>query len=72
MERFSYLGISPEWWALLTAFIFWDGFWKAFALWRAARNNNIFMYVVMLILNTAGILPILYLIFSRRPPQNQE
>jgi len=71
MERFSsFFGIAPGWCVVLMTLLFWEGLWKAFAMWRAARNGNVLMYVLILVLNTAGILPILYLIFSRRPPRH--
>lgn len=36
---------------------------KGFALWRASKNNQGNWFVVLLIFNTAGILPIIYLKF---------
>ncbi len=44
----------------------WELVWKGFALWRASRNRNLGWFIVILILNTAGILEILYLfVFSK-------
>lgn len=40
--------------------IIWSTVWKAMALWRAARNNHLAWFIVLMILNTAGILDILY------------
>lgn len=34
---------------------------KGFALWRAARNNSSGWFVALLLINTAGILELLYL-----------
>jgi len=34
---------------------------KGFALWRAARNNSAGWFVALLLVNTLGILEILYL-----------
>ena len=34
---------------------------KGFALWRAAKNDEKGWFVVLLILNTVGILPLIYL-----------
>ncbi|HVY68063.1 MAG TPA: DUF5652 family protein [Patescibacteria group bacterium] len=46
----------------------WSLIWKGLALWRAARLQSKPWFIVMLILNTAGILEILYLyLFSKRP-----
>jgi hypothetical protein len=50
------------WWAIIMV---WSAIWKGFALWRAGRKNQMVWFIVMFILNTAGILEILYLfVFS--------
>ncbi len=36
---------------------------KSVALWKAARNNQLYWFVALVILNTAGILPLLYILF---------
>ena len=51
---------------LLSILIIWSIIWKGIALWYAARNSQTAWYVVMLIINTAGILEIVYLLFFRR------
>jgi hypothetical protein len=44
----------------------WSLVWKGFALWRAARNDGKPWFVVLLLVNTLGILEILYLfVFGR-------
>lgn len=43
------------------ALLAWSLFWKGLALWHAARRRQPWWFVVMLILNTAGILEIVYL-----------
>jgi len=40
----------------------WDGTWKVIAMWKSARNGQLAWYVCLAIFNTAGILPILYLL----------
>lgn len=42
------------------ALIIWSLIWKGLALWRAARNGHTAWYIIMLIVNTAGILEIIY------------
>ena len=43
----------------------WSLVWKGLALWKAAREGSKAWFVVLLVLNTAGILDILYLyVFS--------
>ena len=44
-------------------FLTWTIFWKGWALWVAARNGAKIWFIVMLVLNTAGILEILYIFF---------
>jgi hypothetical protein len=47
----------------------WTAIWKGIALWRAGRRDNLAWFIVMLILNTAGILEIIYIFaVSRRRP----
>jgi len=38
---------------------------KGIALWKCSRNNQIAWFVVIFIFNTAGILPLIYLLFFR-------
>ena len=39
----------------------WSLVWKALALWHAARNKQRIWFVALLLLNTVGILEIVYL-----------
>lgn len=56
--------------AVLTPFLIillvWSGIWKAVALWKAARNNQLGWFVVICIVNTAGILEIIYIFAFQR------
>ena len=40
----------------------WDGVWKLIAMWKSARNNQLAWFICLAIFNTAGILPILYIL----------
>lgn len=52
------------WWVIGLAL--WSLTWKAFALWKAARNNDKVWFVALIILNTVGILEIFYIfVFSK-------
>jgi len=45
----------------------WSIIWKGLALWKAARLGSKGWFVALLIINTAGILEILYLyVFTRK------
>ena len=53
-------------WFLLIA---WSFFWKAWALWIAARQGKKVWFGALLIVNTMGILEILYVfVFSKMKP----
>ncbi|OGC79539.1 hypothetical protein A2852_02750 [Candidatus Adlerbacteria bacterium RIFCSPHIGHO2_01_FULL_54_23] len=52
----------PLWIApLFLAFILWSLFWKGLALWHSSRRGQNWWFIVMLVVNTAGILEIAYL-----------
>lgn len=36
---------------------------KGYALWHAARNNHVWWFVALLVINTLGILELVYLIW---------
>ena len=57
-----FFGGMGAWFLLL---IVWSLVWKGLALWKAAREGSKAWFIVLLVLNTAGILDILYLyVFS--------
>ncbi|HEX7041815.1 MAG TPA: DUF5652 family protein [Patescibacteria group bacterium] len=49
----------PAW--VLPLIIVWSLLWKGLALWNSATHNQRNWFVIMLVLNTAGILEIVYL-----------
>jgi hypothetical protein len=61
-EMISAIGINPYlYWSILI----WSLVWKGFALWKSARKESKIWFIVLLVINTVGILEILYLyIFS--------
>ncbi len=56
--------IANLWIVLVIAL--WDLIWKATAMWKASKRGSKKWFVVLLVLNTAGILPILYLWFTKK------
>ena len=52
--------------AVFIILIVWSVIWKGIALWKCGRQNQLTWFIVILILNTAGILPIIYLIFFQK------
>jgi len=53
--------------AIFIILIIWSLVWKGLALWRAARNGHTAWYIVLLLLNTVGILEILYYFIWGKP-----
>jgi hypothetical protein len=51
---------------LLLLLIAWSLFWKGLALWSAARASRRNWFVVLLVVNTAGLLEIIYLFLIRK------
>ena len=52
---------------IIAVAIVWSLVWKGLALWKAARNGATAWFVVLLIVNTVGILEILYIyVFSKK------
>lgn len=52
-------------------FIVWSFIWKGLALWQAARNGHKGWFVALLLINTLGILEILYIyVFGKTPKQS--
>jgi hypothetical protein len=49
---------------LLTILIIWELYWKGLALWRAAQRHQRVWFVIILVINSDGILPILYLLLT--------
>lgn len=47
--------------AVVILVILWSLFWKAWSLWLAARRNQKIWFGVLLVVNTMGILEILYI-----------
>jgi predicted permease len=44
----------------------WEGVWKLIALWKSARNDQLAWFICLAIFNTAGILPILYILLFQK------
>ncbi len=51
---------------IVFALSLWDVVWKGLALWKAGRNKQNYWFIALLLLNTAGILPIIYLLFFQK------
>jgi len=63
----EYLGITAGAVLVLVMILsIWTLIWKGLALWKASKKNSIPWFVIILVVNTIGILEILYLfVFSK-------
>lgn len=56
---------APTWIPLIGLFLvplaLWTIFWKGLALWHAGRRGQPWWFVILLVVNTVGILDIIYL-----------
>jgi hypothetical protein len=68
--NYNFRLFNPGQWILGTVLlpvVLWSLFWKGMALYRAARNGQKWWFVILLIVNTVGILEIVYLLFFSKP-----
>lgn len=52
-------------------FILWSIVWKGLALWHAARRGEPLWFIALLLINTLGILEIIYLFFVAKLKFNE-
>ena len=66
MDQFPIGNYGALWLVIILLLVIWSTVWKGLALWKAARNGHKGWFVVMMIINTAGILEIIYILaFSK-------
>lgn len=55
----------PTWfWFVIIPLAIWTIFWKSLALWHAARRGSVIWFMLLMLVNTAGILEIIFLIVA--------
>jgi methionyl-tRNA synthetase len=63
-------GLTASMFLLMIA---WSIVWKGLALWRAAKNGHKGWFIALLVINTLGILEIVYLLsFGKEVDQQGE
>ena len=59
------IGFVPAWLPVLgllfVVFALWSVVWKGLALWHSARRGENVWFIIILLVNTVGILEIIYL-----------
>lgn len=69
-ELATELGVSV---LFLGGIFIWSAVWKLLALWKAARTKHVGWFIAIALLNTLGIVPILYyFFFSEMKPAKKE
>lgn len=61
----DFVGVFGGNYVFLALFVIWAVFWKGVALWNSARNTRKYWFIALLIINSAGILEIIYMFFFR-------
>ncbi|MDD5050723.1 MAG: DUF5652 family protein [Candidatus Pacebacteria bacterium] len=65
MYNFNGMGLGPNWirpfGPVFILLALWSIFWKGLALWHSGRRGQEWWFVILLLVNTAGILDIIYL-----------
>ncbi|MCX6706030.1 MAG: DUF5652 family protein [Candidatus Woesebacteria bacterium] len=61
---------NPRFLFWLTPLVIWDLFWRGKALWKASKNNQSYWFIALLIVNSIGILPLIYLAFFSKKSKN--
>ncbi len=56
--------LSQPW--LILPFIAWSSFWKGWALWKAAGKRQLVWFIILLLVNTLGLLEIAYIFYLNR------
>ena len=52
---------SEAFWFFLFAALAWTLFWKSLAVWHAARRKEGIWFIVLMLVNSLGVLDIIYL-----------
>ena len=63
LSHFTTGTMTPAVTVPLALMIIWSFVWKGAALWKAARNNQMYWFIIMLVVNTLGLLEIIYIYF---------
>ncbi len=63
-------GLGAGMMVLILAVTIFDTILKAIGMWKAARRSQTGWFVCILIFNTVGILPIIYLLTGAKKPES--
>lgn len=70
LVQFIEMVSDPRYSVLFLLLAVWSVAWKGVALWKAGRNSQKKWFIAMLVINTLGILEIVYLFYFSKPPKS--
>lgn len=67
MEKLQHLLETLPWLIpVIIILIIWEHIWKLIAFWKSARNNHLAWFICIALINTVGILPIVYILMHKK------
>ena len=57
---------SDIFWLVITLVVIWSFVWKGIALWGAGRSDHLGWFIILFLVQTLGILDIIYIFLFRR------
>ncbi|NQU83339.1 MAG: hypothetical protein HQ536_01365 [Parcubacteria group bacterium] len=60
-KLFGHSSFNSEMWIVFLLIALWTLPWKAYALWKAARNEQQGWFIIILLFNTLAILEVFYI-----------
>jgi hypothetical protein len=73
MHNYIFPGMMMGWLSIfLLPLVVWSIFWKGMALWKAAKNESKGWFILLLVLNTLGILDMIYIFVVSKKTAKKE
>jgi hypothetical protein len=69
MNLYNYLLQNPY---VAITLVVWDMIWRGQALWKSAKKGQRYWFVALLIVNSMGIFPIIYLLIDKYSHKNSK
>jgi hypothetical protein len=63
MNQYNAFFMNSGWGWVILPVLLWTLFWKGCALWFAVKDNKKWWFLVFLVINTVGILEIIYIFY---------
>ena len=57
---------------VIAFFLFWEIVWKGLALWKSAKKGQKYWFIALLIVNSLGLLPIVYLLIDKYSKKSKD